>query len=198
MPTDEELKQPQRFPLTGDGLATQRVIASGPLNGPGSDIGEELALARYNDHQFAQERMDRVEQDSPAWKAAWRELAQTLNRESRSFAAEVDGWSYLNTATAATKLSHEFRYQDPLISQPPEYRQVITDRLSLEPESTERRSQMPDADAERQADTYWESLINRARQTEQNAQAYAAAQRQAAPERAEQLPLETPKMVLTQ
>lgn len=120
MPTDEELKQPQRFPLTGDGLVTQRVIASGPLNGPGSDIGEELAMARYNDHQFQQSPKSAME------------------------------------------------------------------------------SKMPDAEADRQADTYWEGLINRARQTEQNAQAYAAAQRQAAPERAEQLPLETTKMVLTQ
>jgi hypothetical protein len=144
MPTDEELKQPQRFPLTGDGLVTQRVIASGPLNGPGSDIGEELALARYNDHQFAQERVDR----------AVREVNHaSLHPGAKSY------W---------------------------------------DDNYTERRSTMPDAEAERQADAYWESLINRSRQTEQNAQAYAAAQRQAAPERAEQLPLETPKMVLTQ
>jgi len=120
MPTDEELKQPQRFPLTGDSLVTQRVIASGPFNGPGSSIGEELALARYNDHQF-------------------------------------------------------------------------------ENHPTERRSQMPDAEADRLADTYWENLVNRTRQNEQNAQAYAATQRQAAPEHAAQLPLgETPKMVLGQ
>lgn len=124
MPTDEELKQPQRFSLTGDGLVTQRVIASGPLNGPGSDIGEELALARYNDHQF----------------------------------------------------THGLQHQP-----------------------TERRSQMPDAEADRQADAYWSNLVARARQTEQNAQAYGAAQRQAAPEQAAQLPLdETHKMVLGQ
>jgi hypothetical protein len=47
-----DLAAPQRFPLTGDGLVTQRIIADGPFNGP--DIGAELALARYRDHQHDQ------------------------------------------------------------------------------------------------------------------------------------------------
>jgi len=44
---------------------------------------------------------------------------------------------------------------------------------------------MPDVEADRQADAYWENLVSRVRNTEQNAQAYAAAQRQTAPERPE-------------
>ena len=41
------LASPQRFRLTGDGLVTERIIASGPLNG--GPIGPELAPARYRD-----------------------------------------------------------------------------------------------------------------------------------------------------
>jgi len=50
-----DLKSPQRFPLTGDGLVTERIIATGPYNGP--DIGAELALARYRDYQHAEKIM---------------------------------------------------------------------------------------------------------------------------------------------
>jgi hypothetical protein len=98
---DLDLAAPQRFPLTGDGLVTQRSVADGPFNGP--DIGGELALARYRD-----------------WEV-----------------------------------------------------------------STKGERQMPDVEADRQADAYWENLVSRVRNTEQNAQAYAAAQRQTAPERPE-------------
>jgi hypothetical protein len=46
---------------------------------------------------------------------------------------------------------------------------------------------MPDLEADRQADTYWETLVSRVRQREQNAQSYAIGQRQPeARERADQ------------
>lgn len=44
---------------------------------------------------------------------------------------------------------------------------------------------MPNVDADRQADAYWENMISRARQTEQNARASAVAERQATSERPE-------------
>ena len=49
---DAELAKPQRFPLTGDGLVTERIIKSGPTNGPSSSIGQELKTARYRDWQW--------------------------------------------------------------------------------------------------------------------------------------------------
>ena len=106
-----DLAAPQRFPLTGDGLVTQRIVADGPFNGP--DIGGELALARYRDWEFQQ-----------------------------------------------------------------------------------RRAQMPDVEADRQADAYWENLVSRVRNTEQNAQAYAASQRQTTQERPETDVVERPGLTL--
>jgi hypothetical protein len=108
---DLDLAAPQRFPLTGDGLVAQRIVADGPFNGP--DVGAELALARYRDWEFQQ-----------------------------------------------------------------------------------RRAQMPDVEADRMADTYWDNLISRARQTEQNAQAYAASQRQTTQERPETEIVERPGLTL--
>lgn len=114
-----DLRQPQRFPLTGDGLVTQRVITTGPFNGP--DIGDELATARYRDYQF--------------------------------------------------------QHQSP---------------------TAEMESKMPNPEADQQADTYWENLVNRTRQTEQNAQAYAVAQRAAPqqPEAQSQAEVEHPRLTL--
>lgn len=45
-----DLKAPQRFALTGDGLVTEHIIKDGPFHGP--DIGAELKMARYRDHQY--------------------------------------------------------------------------------------------------------------------------------------------------
>jgi hypothetical protein len=55
---------------------------------------------------------------------------------------------------------------------------------------------MPDVEADRMADTYWDNLISRARQTEQNAQAYAASQRQTTQERPETEIVERPGLTL--
>jgi len=52
---ETDLSKPQRFPLTDDGLVTERVIASGPFNG--GPIAPELAAARYRDWEW-QRRKD--------------------------------------------------------------------------------------------------------------------------------------------
>jgi hypothetical protein len=80
---DIDLAAPQRFALTGDGLVTQRIVADGPFNGP--DIGAELALARYRDHQHTEKLMpDReTQQQIDAYVKAWTTPSPTQEQQQR-------------------------------------------------------------------------------------------------------------------
>jgi hypothetical protein len=90
---NSELAKPQRFPLTGDNLVTQRVIASGPFNG--GEIGPELAAARYRDHQW--DRSGALQQTSSTNResietrsvGAWQKLAGTQTDTAHNAESET-------------------------------------------------------------------------------------------------------------
>jgi hypothetical protein len=92
---NSELAKPQRFPLTGDNLVTQRVIESGPFNG--GEIGPELAAARYRDHQWDQERSSALQQTSSTNRdsletrsvGAWQKLAGTQTDTAHNAESET-------------------------------------------------------------------------------------------------------------
>jgi hypothetical protein len=80
---EQDLRTPQWFPLTGDGLVTHRIIAEGPFNGP--DIGTELAMARYRDHQHAENIMPQNETDTKL--QAWLQALLNKDQEQKQHAS---------------------------------------------------------------------------------------------------------------
>jgi hypothetical protein len=82
-----DLGTPQRFPLTGDGLVTQRVIADGHFNGP--DIGAELALARYYQHAEKIMPTQRDDEKLQGWLQALLNKAPEQKRDAQLLLSET-------------------------------------------------------------------------------------------------------------
>ena len=92
---DADLAKPQRFPLTGDGLVTERIIATGKTNGPASSIGSELAAARYRDWEWHRRQMTS------------RELFVLGRSVSHAIGGDLlrPSWEQLRAAAAALSIS---------------------------------------------------------------------------------------------
>jgi hypothetical protein len=102
-----ELAKPQRFPLTGDNLVTQRVIASGPFNG--GEIGPELAAARYRDHQWNQDQARADHNQIDRAQVSGRQPGGATPTEARARDNDdlVNGWLNAPDRKAEAAILHE-------------------------------------------------------------------------------------------